>query len=436
MESYEQETALDARWYGRLEAVVFEDYEKLTGLKEIREREKKLFLEGGQRNPYLDYPELMHFDIKEREEELLSLKDDVLELEQNEAVRKIYRTKINELLATLRMLKAAKEGDDHKFMKYSDFIYGTVSESDKNYIIKHLQELIAKNTQSDNKYKQQSAATLGAIFNTLSTVDDTDATKDILPDGENIEGSVESVEEAVTAFEETLESLHIDDWEVLVDTEKGISNFSVSQEHKTINIPSEEQLLKRNISKKKLQGLIAHEIGTHVARRHNGEHSKLQLLGLGLDRYISGEEGVATYNEQQVTGAKEFAGVVPMISILLAKGIDGQPRDFRDTFELMKHYHILKAGKTVDETKAAETAYNNCVRIFRGSTSETPGAIYTKDMAYFGNRKIWTLVSKNSDVVQQFSIGKYDPTNGEHLALLSKLGILDQDLRSLEQPST
>lgn len=178
--------------------------------------------------------------------------------------------------------------------------------------------------------------------------------------------------------------------------------------------------------------MVAHEIGTHVARRTNGERSKLQLLGLGLDRYIRAEEGIATYNQQLVEGAKEFAGVPRYLSVAVAKGVDGTPRDFRETFEVIKDYRLLSSIKKNTDA-AAETAYNDCVRIFRGTTCNTPGAIYPKDMAYFGNRAIWALVNKYSNAVEYFSIGKYDPTNEEHVALLSQLGILDEDLDELEK---
>ncbi len=431
MEAIPQSEKLDSRWYPRFESVTFEDYEKLQGSKEEREKQQAQFLAGEIENPQLDYPELDTFNFKEREETLVALKEDVLELEQNPAVQKIYRTKINEVLATLRMLRAAKEGDDRTFSRYADFIYGELAASDVNYVLHSVQEIVERNLASEQEERRAAAERLHAIIGSIDTTEDDGVDKSILPEGESIEGHIEGVDEAVEAFEEALQELAIDDWTVVVDTKTGLSNFSVSQEHKIVRVPSEEKLAARNLSKKKLKALIAHEIKTHVARRHNGERSKLQLLGLGLDRYIKAEEGIASYNEQLVMGADEFAGIPRYFSIAIAKGVDGTPRDFRRTFEILKDYRLLSSKKTT-EAKAAETAYNDCVRIFRGTTGTTPGAVYSKDTAYFGNRDIWTLVSQNSDVVEQFSIGKFDPTNGEHVALLTELGILDEDLRNLE----
>ena len=433
VKTQETQEKLDSQWYKRFEGLVFEDYEKLVGNKEVRELEKVNFLSGDAGNPKLDYPELESFNLDERESYLLLLKEDVLEMEQNETVKKIYRTKINESLATLRMLRATKNKDDRKFSRYADFIYGKPESGDVGYVVEHVKQLVAQHIESEDVDKKLAAQRLQDIFNELSYKQGEGADKSIIPDGENIPGKLESVGEAVEVFEAALQEVGAGDWEVVVDSEAGISNFSVSQEHKIVRIPSEEKLLARDISKKKLQGLIEHEIKTHVARRSAGERSKLQLLGLGLDRYLKAEEGIATYREQLVTGAEEFAGVPRFLSIALAKGLGGEKLDFRDTHKIMSDYRLLSSpGKDVTPEQARETAYNDCVRIFRGSTCDTPGAVYPKDMAYLGNRDIWTLVSENSEFVNTFSVGKYDPNNQEHVALLSQLGILDSDLEELE----
>ncbi len=424
---------LDYRWYGRFEAINFEDYEKLVGTREKREVEKKKFLDGETENPTLDYPELQSFNLDERETELLSLKEDILELEQNQAIKKIYRTKINELIATVRMLRATKDGDDRKFARYADFIYGAPNTDDVGYIVTQVKDLITQNLNNENVEKKQATERLNEIFSPITFVLEDGVDKSILPEGQHIPGKLESVDEVVDIFKAALQEIDATDWNVVVDTETGISNFSVSQEHKIVRVPSEEKLLVRNMSKKKFYGLIEHEIKTHVARRQNGERSKLQLLGLGLDRYLKAEEGIATYAEQQVTGAKEFAGVPSLLSIALAKGLDGNKRDFHRTHNIMTDYRLIASPKKdVTLEMAKETAYDDCVRIFRGSTCSTPGAIYPKDMAYFGNRAIWTLVAKDSDIVKTFSVGKYDPNNHEHVALLTQLGILDSDLDKLE----
>ncbi len=439
MESFpdsRNERAFDEKWYSRLEELYFEDYTKLEGDKSIRQIEKTSFLNRVSDNPDLDYPDLFTFDFDGREQALVTLKNEVLEQELNPFVKKIYRTKINELLATLRMLKASRDGDDGRFSRYAKFIYGSPSDENVSYVLQSVNDSMQKAiNQNGSEIKTEASRN---ILNLISAVSldkgDKQTDKIVFPKGLQITGSVESSQEAVSIFSEALVELGIDDWQIVVDKQSRLSTFSADQENKTIRVPSDEKLAERKISKKKLSGLVEHEIKTHALRRYNGERSKLHLLGLGLDRYIKGEEGVATYNEQQVTGANDFAGIPRYFAIAVAKGFDGEPRDFRQTFEVMMNYYLATLKDYDDLVERAEnSAWTTCVRIFRGTTAKTPGAVYSKDLAYFeGNKDIWHLVSKDSDVVQTFSIGKFDSTNDEHVYLLSQLGILDSDLEVLD----
>ena len=187
-----------------------------------------------------------------------------------------------------------------------------------------------------------------------------------------------------------------------------------------------------------LKGLILHEIGTHVARRDKGERSCLRLLGLGLDRYEGGEEGVATVR-QQTTEKKfnDFAGLEGHLAISLAQGLDGVPRDFHHVYDVMRKYHFVQellGGKDVPtaQQEASKKAWNRCVRTFRGTDCKTPGIAFTKDIIYReGNMGIWELIRTNPNEMKRFNIGKYDPTNSRHLWVLTELGIGEDDLEAL-----
>lgn len=393
---------LDARWFNRFKELVFEDYEYFSGNKEHRTREMDRFLSGETINPTLEYPELENFDIGTRRSKLRALLEEVVVLESNKVVRNIYSAKINELLTTLQMLQATRDRDDVAFSRAADFVYGTPEVGDIHYVVASVQELIAEKIDNEDECTRAAAARLHRLFSPLDVEPDGGVVRSILPQGESIEGGVESLSEVVAAFEAALVELGVDGWVVVVDTDKGLNKFSVSQEHKMVRVPAEDIIKERKDTKKKLKGLIKHEIDTHVARRHNGEQSPLQLLGLGLDRYLKAEEGISTYAEQQVTGAQEFAGIPRYLSIALAKGLCGKPLDFRQTYEIMKDYNLIALPRDEQEVTvewAYKTAYDDCLRIFRGTTGTSPGVVYPKDMAYFANRKIWTLVAKNPAVV-------------------------------------
>lgn len=357
------------------------------------------------------------------------LKQEVLEEESNDTVKKIYRVKINELLATVRMLKAVKDGEDRRFSRYSEFIHGKPTPENSNYVFDAIKYELSKLEPKTESQEIAIRQIIDLIFDNEYTVPSDSVGREVLPEIQNGGELISGADEAATAIEEALNAVDAHEWEVVIDSEKGISNFSVSQEHQVVRVPATDKILKRGLTHTKLKALVEHEINTHVVRRVNGERSKLQLLGLGLDRYVTGEEGVATYREQAITGAKEFAGIPYYFACSLAKGFDGNPRDFRDVFEIMKLYYEAKGIRDPESS-----AWNACVRVFRGTSCSTPGAIYTKDLAYLtGNKAVWNLVSKNSDVIMTFDVGKFDPTRPDHVALLSQLGIIDNDLESLEK---
>lgn len=431
----ENKEAFDEKWYERFELVGnFEDFENLEGSKEERERQKRSFLNEEIRNPVLDYPKLESFDFEGREVGLLKLKKDILEKEKNEVVRNVYRWRINEKLAQLRMLRSSKNSKDRKFSRYSRFIYGN---PEKDIFIESLslvKDEIEKRKNSDDESvllaikRIEESLNLGSISD--NSVEENafkgfDAKGDL---AESTEAGL-SAEEIQERFSKALEEYEIDGWEVVV--EKDITGISVSQEKKKVRIPES-----RKLSEMKLQGLIAHEIETHVLRRKNGERSRLKILGLGLDRYLKGEEGVSTYKEQKIIGMEDFAGFDGHFAIALAMGVDGKKRDFREVFNILRDYFFIKS-KLKDRTKAWENAktnaWNRCIRTFRGTSCNGKGFCLTRDIVYReGNIGVWNLVKNNPDEERRFSIGKYDPTNPRHIWILEQLGITDEDLEVLD----
>lgn len=445
-----QAESLDANWYERFQSLgSFQAHEYFDGDKEHREEQQRAFISGEIINPNLDYPAIDPERLANDESSLLQLKKDIITQEPNETVKQIYRWKLNEKIAELRMLKATESGDMRSFKKYSEFVYGKPSSEVFAYTVNNLKEKAASKLSSKKpglgqaaqelhdllpadlpteEYKLPEEAAIGqAREQTLQEL------KHLLPT-EEVPNAEYGPEEIREVFQAALESLKAEGWNIIIDTTSK-TGISVDQENKSIDIPES-----RKLSFSKLESLVAHEIGTHVARRLNGERSKLQLLGLGLDRYEQGEEGIATMREQVLGDkVKDFSGLEGHLAVGLATGVDGVERDFREVYTILENYFYFKsllAGKSPEEalTSAQNNAWKRSVRTFRGTDCQTKGACFTKDMIYReGNIGVWDVINKNDGELMRFNVGKYDPANPRHIWILDQLGISESDLEELEK---
>lgn len=428
--------ALDERWFERFEKIAsFSDTEYLNDSKKERDSQKQNFLDGKIENPNLNYPEIKKINLKEKEGQLIELKRDIIDNEPDPILKQIYRWKLNEKIAELRMLKSTENGNDKKFFRYSKFVYGLPKKEIFDYSLEQIRPVIEYGLKSPYLDISSAARELQEeLFNRYHPLENSidqpeiNISKLLVQNNEKEYGS----DEIKTAFEGALEIFQVQGFKIIVDQEGKLKAINVSQEFKKVNIPKE-----RKLKIKTLQSRMMHEIGTHASRRTRGERTKLKLLGLGLDRYIKGEEGIATYYEQQIEGASNYSGLDYYLAISLATGIDGKKRNFRQVFEILKKLYLIRS-KEKDSKKAlkkSETkSWNDCVRIFRGTTCKTPGACFTKDIVYReGNIGVWNIAKNNPNEIRRFSIGKYDPSNSRHIWILDQLDISDDDLDALEK---
>jgi len=341
------------------------------------------------------------------------------------------------------MLQAAKSGDDKKFTRYSVFIYGKPELEIFNYT---LSTLLIKTKQALNNHSnilaQEAAKRLRKEFSSKRYLEDDIKLQNAKPHSKELQlkhknkkfhttamkpteienaNQEYSDEEIVLEFTKALKQYNLKGWEIILDETK----TAVSVGKKKVFIPKDKK-----ISKVKLHGLIAHELGVHASRSENGERTRLKILRLGLDR-SKDDEGIAMYEQQKIEGMDDFAGFDGYLAISLALGMDGKKRDFRDVFNVLTDYYVVK-GETYP--KAQNKAWSRCVRTFRGTTGSTPGACFTKDLSYRENNiGVWNLVKQNSPEVRRFMIGKYDPTNARHIWILDQLNITEKDLHHLEK---
>jgi hypothetical protein len=251
---------------------------------------------------------------------------------------------------------------------------------------------------------------------------------DILPDVVADSPRVKSRQRVLDIFSETLHRLELSVW-ALVERQDNHSHFVVIPERQQILVPTQEALLTRNdLTEVKVRALAEHEVGVHVLRAARGQSQPLQLLGIGLHDYVGGEEGLATYAQQQIEGATEFYGLDRYLAASLAVGMDGIARDFRGVFSLMIDYYTLCfAGQESVATLAESAAWAVTIRVFRGTTGTTPGCIYTKDILYLENNiELWNLLIDKPQRFDQLFCGKFNPLLTHHITALQTLDIIKE----------
>jgi hypothetical protein len=246
------------------------------------------------------------------------------------------------------------------------------------------------------------------------------------------EEKVYTAPEIQAVFLQGLATLGFTEWQVVI-SRSSKSAINTNNQQKTIFIPE-----KREVDTETLRDLLVHEIGCHVSRQMNGAKLPLKLLSLGLAYYDNLEEGLATFSAQALHETfEDFAGAERTLSIGLALGLDGTPRDFRGVFEILVPYYQLmrQLDLTVDETGeelllgAREAAWLACVRTFRGTNCHAVGVCFTKDHIYReGNITAWQIFAQNPAWFPYLYLGKYSPNKVGHRKLLFELGIIPKAL--------
>ena len=210
-----------------------------------------------------------------------------------------------------------------------------------------------------------------------------------------------SAEEIFEVFENILKDFENDGFSEFNVEWKDSGAIAVSAKDKKIFIPKN----RKPVSKKELEGLVVHEIGTHYMRAQMGELYNNQALRTGLDGYMNTEEGIARAMEMAVKGDYQEAGVQHYLTAGFAYFNN---MSFRKAFETNWRMGVLDGKNNFSEEnidKKRQIAYRNTQRIFRG-TDELP---WFKDLSYFkGGQEIWKYIEENIDsptLIDDFLLG-------------------------------
>jgi hypothetical protein len=417
-------TFLDERWFEsvRQASSYGDEAEQFQKNLRISDEERDLFLNNEIENPQFEHKKGPEFVSSA--DAIHTLRTQMQSQEKDAVVLDLYERKLEQLEHRDDLLQALIEGNDRDFYQASTKLHGKPKKKYFSYVAKQITTLCKKS-------QEQHPSVAKRLKRIVSKIDqlDVDISADILPPADETGTVITTENEVRHIFQATLDRLEIEGWTLKV-ADSTRTRFAVSPANQTVHIPNQAQLSlrPRKLTNIHVAALAEHEIGVHVRRSYEGGKSPLKLLQVGLDSYLAGEEGLAGYVQQQIEGAHEFYGFDRYFGACLATGMDGTKRDFRAVFSIMTDYYTLKYA-VENEVDAApfRAAWDVCVRTFRGTTGQTPGAICTKDIVYLeGNIGIWHLISDKPHIFESLFLGKFNPLLSRHVKSLQTLGILKE----------
>ena len=429
-----QSSQMDAQWFAQAQTIMVEPYKWLKADNHTQERDR--FLAEESRNPRFTY-DISEDVISERMQKLVSLKMEVMsftpQTEEERVMKDMYRQFIASQSQKLQMLYSVARGDDVTFRMHSYGAYGALDREICAFSVRNVKLASLKDTigwqreayESLQRTFAQAREHLGEVVVHIPAI--TKLTETIE------EKSTQSMpallaEEVKRYFEEYLSERNLNAWTVCIDETGKQNSLNTSQEEKIVWIPCDERLKERAepFTADKMHALAVHEVGVHALRRERGEQLPIALAGLGLTNYLESEEGLTTAWEQKILGAyPRYRSWVRYLAMAYACGnLTGEERDFRDTFEFLTFLLALE-NPSRSENWCRNQAWKHAWRIFRGSTGQTPGALFMKDQVYReGNIKVWKTVSKDGLSLDDSCLyaGKFDITNPQQWDWLRTIG--------------
>ncbi len=397
------DTAVDKSWFESYSQYGFDDIDYLNFDQAHLSKQKEKFFKNELDNLDLEYN--INLSILEKYKTgLLGLQAEIESSQSSQpVVKKAYLLKLTEQLNKINLLEAVSKKDDSLVRFYSSQIYGVPN--------KELMRRAVSAILYVAEYKQ---FPLSPIWQDLAEYfgAKSDGTDISYFDGANNQDFL-NTQQLVALFEKALSEKNIP-WQVSVSS----SHLAVALSYKdwTVYIPQGRQ-----VTVTEAKALIEHEINVHLQRHINGLNSRLLLLSSGLNAYLSGEEGLATY-KQVLVDKNNIPGLTNYLSVGLLSGLHrGRAWNFQQLFALIEEY-LLLSGLAAD--KVSETAWKRTLRAFRGSTGQLSGNVYTRGIIYFGGYlNIKNLVERGDSETERLFVGKYDPLNSDHIDILNILEI-------------
>ena len=436
--------------FDRIDQSIPPIYDQLLPPQEVIETAKETFFASGRtENPDLRPLGVDLEDLTRQEIDWVDFKYRLAETEMAEPVKQAYLWRTNEEIAKCRMVHYSVMGDMRRFRRYNEFIYNRPDPEIYKATTDWFRHQASELTDHEVPEVREAAEQV------LGLVPDLDGNRtDLMPSPEVFElikeqhfkegGYFALVLAGVNLPEGTKVPLEVGDpalIRVLNNIQSGYSladargsAWSADHINRVLSRPATY-----NMPYTRFLGLpVGHEV-RHIVERQNGLRQPIRLLGGGLDRYESGNEGRAVIGEQvPYKSFEQFAKQLRWQDIMrrhfaisLAAGAVGEPRSFSETFRIVNAVDRLwqRSKKPEDIGIADERADKRtwdlmATKVFKG-TDGSGGAAYLKDKLYLeGNVRCWKVAETNPELIGLGDRGKFDITEPRHIAINQALGVL------------
>lgn len=177
---------------------------------------------------------------------------------------------------------------------------------------------------------------------------------------------------------------------------------------------------------RRVKGLFAHEVLVHAQRSVNGIRLS-PSLSIGLENQICAEEGLGVIMEAAINGQFPYRIKDRYIDIALALGMHNvQPMTRQELYDMAYGRALarrLAENVVVDTELLSDIIWTHVNRIYKGSLGNDFVGVFTRDIAYYvGFRQMANYILHRLDwgstlpeVMDYLLLGKFDPTNPEHL---------------------
>ena len=280
-----------------------------------------------------------------------------------------------------------------KRIEYPDTPIGLLWQKKADEIVRKIKLLESRNTP---EFTQRSIELYGAPTETLYKAALHEVEK--MPSEFPSAGKLLTAKEAKRLFEKAIEDYGLKGWRVKI--KEDLVSDAIAGKENTIFIREGA-----TFTEDRLKGTIAHEIETHAFTAMNGALQPYKIFQRGLADYLTTEEGLAVYNQEQTESSDTIKKYWPASSVIGIKvAMEGS---FTDVY-----MRIVELGF------GAERAWRVALKAKRGiSDTSQPGA-FTKDFVYYkGFKMIEEFVKHGGDLRNLY----YGKTNLEDREIIKKV---------------